>query len=251
MYVDESGDTGLINSPTRYFILTGIVFHELRWTNILSELVLFRKSLRDSKGLKLREEIHAKDFINKPGQLKRIPRNDRVDILKRCIYWLNIQPDTSVFSIIADKEGKSGDIFELAWNALIMRFENTIRNKNFRGPQNPDDRGIILSDNTDGAKLTTLIRKMRHYNPIPNSGSLYDRGYRSIRIHYLIEDPVLRDSSNSLMHQIADVAAYIIRQKYEPNTYMRKKSGHLLYAKLASVALKEASKHNDYGLVEL
>jgi Protein of unknown function (DUF3800) len=31
MYVDESGDPGLNNSPTRYFTLTGMVVHEQRW----------------------------------------------------------------------------------------------------------------------------------------------------------------------------------------------------------------------------
>ena len=31
MYVDESGDCGLQNSPTRYLVLTGLVIHELRW----------------------------------------------------------------------------------------------------------------------------------------------------------------------------------------------------------------------------
>ena len=251
MYVDESGDTGLLNSPTRYFILTGIVFHELRWTNILTDLVSFRRLMRDTKGLKLREEIHANDFINKPGDLMRIPRNERVDILKKCIEWLNCQPDVSVFSVIVDKQGKSSDIFELAWNALIMRFENTIRYKNFPGPQNADDRGIILSDNTDGAKLTKLIRRMRHFNSIPNSGSLFGDGYRNIRLQYLIEDPIMRDSSNSLMHQIVDVTAYMIRQKYEPNSYMKKKAGQTIYRKLENVALKVASKSNDFGLVEL
>lgn len=251
MYVDESGDTGLVNSPTRYFILTGIVFHELRWANILSDLVLFRKALRDTKGLKLREEIHAKDFINKPGALMRIKRNDRVDILKKCINWLNSQPDVSVFSVIVDKHGKNVDIFELAWNALIMRFENTIRNKNFPGPQNSDDRGIVLSDNTDGDKLTKLIRRMRHFNTIPNTGALYGGGYRNMKLQYLIEDPILRDSANSLMHQIADVVAYMIRQKYEPNSYMKKKSGQTMYEKLENVALKVASKSNAFGLVEI
>ena len=29
MYVDESGDAGLVGSPTRYFVLTGLVVHEL------------------------------------------------------------------------------------------------------------------------------------------------------------------------------------------------------------------------------
>jgi hypothetical protein len=36
MYVDESGDSGLINSPTRYFVRTGIVLHDLRWHDALN-----------------------------------------------------------------------------------------------------------------------------------------------------------------------------------------------------------------------
>jgi hypothetical protein len=43
MYVDESGDSGLDNSPTRYFVLTGLVIHELRWRAYLEQMVNFRQ----------------------------------------------------------------------------------------------------------------------------------------------------------------------------------------------------------------
>ena len=59
MYVDESGDIGLSGSPTRYFVLTGLVLHELRWRQTLDELIGFRRELKADFGLKLREEIHA------------------------------------------------------------------------------------------------------------------------------------------------------------------------------------------------
>ncbi|SDF02686.1 DUF3800 domain-containing protein [Sporolituus thermophilus] len=29
LYVDESGDTGIVDSPTRYYVLAGLVVHEL------------------------------------------------------------------------------------------------------------------------------------------------------------------------------------------------------------------------------
>ena len=85
MYVDESGDVGKVNSPTRFFVLSAIVIHELRWRATLSNLLEFRRMLRDNKGLKIREEIHCTDFINKPGDLKRIKRNDRLDIIKNVL----------------------------------------------------------------------------------------------------------------------------------------------------------------------
>jgi hypothetical protein len=102
MYVDESGDCGIQNSPTRYFVLTAIVFHELRWRPVLQSMVGFRKMLRDTKGLKLRDEIHSTHFINKPGDLIRIKRNDRLDIMKKCIDWANAQTDISTFSVVVD-----------------------------------------------------------------------------------------------------------------------------------------------------
>ena len=59
LYVDESGDSGLHCSPSRYFALSGFVVHELRWHETLESIINFRKHLRDTYGLKLREELHA------------------------------------------------------------------------------------------------------------------------------------------------------------------------------------------------
>jgi hypothetical protein len=251
MYFDESGDSGIVNSPTKYFILSAIVFHELRWRSILQSLVSFRRMLRDTKGLKIREEIHSSDFINKPGGLKRIKRNDRVDILKKCVDWVNEQSGMNVFSVAVNKQGKSNDIFELAWNGLFTRFENTIERKNFVGPQNADDRGVVISDNTEGEKLTKLLRKMRHYNPIPNRVDLFHGGYRDMKIQFIIEDPVLRDSQQSLVHQMCDVVAYCARQLYEPNNYMKRKGGNSFYTRLNNVSTKAVTTANNLEIVPL
>lgn len=252
MYVDESGDTGLNGSPTRYFILSAIVLHELRWSDTLESLVQFRRMLRDTKGLKLREEIHANELINKPNQLMRIQRNDRLDIIKKCVDWVNEQPDMNVFSVVVDKHGKSAgtDIFQIAWNTLINRFENTLAYRNFKGPRNSDERGMIIADNTDGLKLRQLVRRMRHYNAIPNNQQFYQQGYRNRRMIHVIEDPVFRDSRQSLILQMNDVLAYCCRQLYEPNSYMRRKGGANFYRRLTDVVVKEVSSKNNYGIVD-
>ena len=74
---------------------------------------------------------------------------------------------------MVDKEQIS---WNLAWNALLMRFENTLSYGNFRGPRNADDKGIVICDNTEGEKLTKLIRKMRHYNTIPHMRRFFSQG---------------------------------------------------------------------------
>ena len=44
MYVDESGDIGPVaKSPTRYFILSAIVIHEMKWRDILHDLAILDK----------------------------------------------------------------------------------------------------------------------------------------------------------------------------------------------------------------
>src|SRR5205807_4620732 len=82
MYVDESGDTGIENSPTKHFALSSLIVHELRWEAVLQQLIGFRRRLRNKYGLKMAEEIHAAAMINKPGPLVRISRNDRLAILR-------------------------------------------------------------------------------------------------------------------------------------------------------------------------
>lgn len=237
MYVDESGDCGLPSngSPTNFFALSAIIIHENKWNSLLQELISFRQNLKTTKGLKMREEIHAIKFINKPGELKRIPRNDRLDILKQCIDWLAVHPDVSVISVVVDKRNKSGEIFELAWERLIQRFENTIQKKNFPGSSPIEERGMILPDNTDNKKLKNLVRKMRRYNFVPNIQSLYGQGYRSMALSYVIEDPFLKDSADSYFHQMVDVVVYFVRQIFEPNAYTRKKGAVTFYNRLKPV----------------
>lgn len=146
MYVDESGDSGLENSPTRFFILSAIVIHELRWKQTLTNLVAFRRDIRDKKGLKLREEIHCNEFINR-----------------------------------RDLFGGSG---------------------------------------------------------------------RNLKLEYIIEDPVFRDSKNSLIHQMNDVVAYCCRQMFEPNNYMKRKGGHRFYKRLENVLINKVSRSGD-GIVRI
>jgi hypothetical protein len=242
MYVDESGDPGTRNSPTRYFVLTGLVIHELRWKETLEELVNFRKSIRDQFGIKLRDEIHAAKLITSPGNLATIKRNDRLAILRKYADLLSEIPDLNIINVVIDKNGRTNDVFEAAWKYLIQRFENTISRRNFPGPANADERGMIFPDSTDVNKLRKLIRKMRQYNPIPNGPS-------NMRLSKIIEDPNFRDSRETYFIQSADVASYLLYQHLAPNAYMKSKSGHNYFFRLDSVLCKHASNTDPHGIV--
>lgn len=249
MYVDESGDPGLVNSPTPIFALSGLVLHELRWRETLDELLAFRKRMRDAFGLKVREEIHAGPFINKPGALVRIPRHDRLAILRHLADAVAALPDLSVISVIVNKAGKPPeyDVHERAWQALIQRFENTVSHRNFPGPGNQDDRGTVYSDGDVSGRLVAMMRRMRRYNPVPSKFG----GYRNLPMTKVIEDPSFRDSRQSLLIQAADLVAYLLYQQEHPNAYMRKVSGRNYYQRLESIFCRHASPGDPQGVVRI
>jgi hypothetical protein len=250
MYVDESGDPGLAGSPCRYYVLSGLVVHELRWRSVLERLLAFRRRMRDAYGLKLREELHAARMINKPGDLVRIKRHDRLAIIREFADQLASIPDVNVINVVIDKQGKdaSYDVFESAWRILIQRLEDTIAHRNFRGPRLIGDRALIFPDDTDNKRLRTLLRRMRFENPIP---SRCGTGVRNLPMAHVIEDPVLRDSEHSYLIQAADLVAFLLYQELAPNGYMRKKGGHNYFARLSPVLCTVASRRDPRGIVRL
>ena len=253
MYVDESGDCGMVGTPTQYFILSGIVVHELRWRTSLERLIDFRRRMRTAYGLKLREEIHAVRFINRrPGELDRIPKHKRLSIIRSFVNELSQIDDISIINVVVDKQAHppTYDVFKCAWQALIQRFENTIRYRNFPGPANADERGILLPDRTDDKKLTQLLRRMRRYNPVPHQVQI-GSGYRDLALQMVIEDPNFRLSQHSFFIQAADVVAYCLLQQLRPNSYMSRNSGTGIFRLLEPRLCRVASTSDPQGIVRL
>jgi hypothetical protein len=252
MYVDESGDCGIRRSPTPFFVLTGLVVHELRWQEYLDSIITFRRRMRDKFGLKLREELHASHLITRPGELRRIPLHFRLEIIRAFAKQLAGMADLNLINVVVHKRSKPPgyDVFGWAWKALIQRFENTLSHRNFSGPANPDERGALFPEHTDDKKLTRLLRRMRRYNPIPNRPQ-FGPGYRNLAIGRIIEDPSFRDSAHSFFVQACDLGAFLLYQRLAPNAFMRKKSAHNYFAILAPVLCKAASTADPDGIVHL
>jgi hypothetical protein len=80
-------------------------------------------------------------------------------------------------------------------------------------------------------------------------------GLRTINdpIQVLIEDPVMRDSRVSYLIQVADCAAFLLKQHIDPSSYMRTSGGKAYFKRLEPVFCKEASRKDaeGYGIVKL
>lgn len=252
LYVDESGDVGLTGSPGRYFVLSGFVVHELRWLQTIDAIIAFRKSLRDRYGLKLKDEIHAQRFIHKPGELARIPKSLRLRILRDTLDFQASLQDVSLLHVAIDKSTKATgyEVFEQAWMCLVQRFHNTIAYRNFPGPQNPQDLGMVIADQTDDKRLRALLRKLRRYNPVPNQPQ-FGGGYRQILLDTLTEDPVPRDSRHSYFIQLCDVNSYFLTQKLAPCGYVKKQGARNYFDRLEPIFCRQAAPADPQGVKRL
>ncbi|HEX8392699.1 MAG TPA: DUF3800 domain-containing protein [Longimicrobium sp.] len=249
IYVDESGDPGLVNSPCRYFELSGLILHELSWRPALQHILRFRQEMRDRFGLKLREELHAARMINKPGALARIKRNDRLTIIRAYADVLACIPGLNVINVVVDKEGKQADygVFECAWTALLERFDTTIAARNFTGPDSGRDRGLLIVDGSGDKRLRQLVRRLRAQNHTPSAR--HRAGNRSLI--RLIEDPVFRNSEDAYLIQAVDLIAFLLYQELVPSGYMRKKSGQNYFSRLEPILCRAAVSRDPRGIVRL
>jgi len=251
MYVDESGDSGNNTQRTRYFVLSGLVIHETAWKSALNQIVSFRRRQKVNYGLKLREEIHAFDLISQtPTSLRRIPRYHRLAIVRHFIDEIETLP-VSIINVVIDKQGKAAtfDVFETAWTFLIQRFENTVTHHNFPGPNAATDFAIVLPDDTNRKKLTRLLRRMRHFNIVPNIQAVFGSGSRNLQLNYVIEDPHYKDSLHSYFCQAADCVAYMLHQELRPNRYIRQKTGRGYFHRLNAALCVHASRTDPRGIV--
>lgn len=249
-YVDESGDPGLVKSPTRFFVLSALVVHELSWRASLDELIEFRRQLKTRYKLRLRDEMHAGKWLQRSSEPKGIAKHDRLEILRRTADKLAQIPNLNLIGVVVDKRGKSNtyDVFENAWKALIQRIENTVLAKNFNTPAKRDDRWILFPDQGATPTLDRLVRKMRKYNPVPSKihpGTSYDNSLKLV-----VEDTNPRDSSRSFFVQSADLCAFLLYQRVAPSKYMRSKGGVNYFKRLAAIQCRVVSPTGD-GVVTL
>lgn len=223
LYVDESGDSGIsLASPVQHFLLAGLVVDAVDLQPLLGDLHHFRQHLAAKYGLLLSEEIHASAFISSPGPVARISLNDRLRILLECVDWCRQRADLQLLTVGMDKrQATTNTVFQDVWRQLLLLFDAHLAHADPAGPT----QGLVFCDNTDGTKLTNLMRAMQRPATAPGVVPVP-------ALHHLIGDPVLWDSRTSYLHQLVDVAAYFAKQLLEPNRRVHDKGAHRYFNRL-------------------
>lgn len=257
MYVDESGDPGLLNpnlpphqQPSVHYILSGLIIPITEWRNYLTAIVEIRRQIRQTYGIPVRSEMKGAALINPRGNphLRHLTRRQRVAVYQDIFHHMVLRmPQARIVNVYADKQNlrypssRNSDLEQRAWTFLIQRFHNFLSKQAF------PSYGIIFADETNEVKLRRLLRKMRVYNPTP---SLYGGYYHAPAVS-IVEDPIMRNSSHSYFIQLCDLVAHSLYRKKQPRGGYRRYNVDRLFDILQPLLLTQASRYDPQGIVYL
>ncbi|OZF00602.1 DUF3800 domain-containing protein [Rhodococcoides fascians] len=201
-YIDETGDTGLIEKGgTNCYALGCVLIDDAQWPAAFDNLLAFRKRLSSSYRINQRWELKANYLIRGGGPLKQLALAPAVRQLvyrghMRIIHELNAR----AFTVVVDKAatGLSGqDCFHMAWETMMNRLERT----------STKERAtlMVIHDEGEDHAVRREFRKARRYL---TAGSAYGTGQIQSKGTLFLEDPVSRASHSSHFIQIADMVAY-------------------------------------------
>lgn len=204
-YVDESGNTGSVaKGGTRTYTLGCVLVPFDAWTERLDYLSAVRRGIRDTYGVRLRDELKANYLLKARGSLVGLGLGDgqRRDIYQRLLRSLNVVA-SGTFAIVIDKEQPGlgdRDPADVAWEYLMQRLR--IRSTNGGHPI------VLVHDDGDRDRVRKIHRRFRRHSWAP--------GGKAVTAPLLVEDPVARDSALSYFVQAADLAAYAAFRRYAP-----------------------------------
>lgn len=223
MYVDESGNYAHRKRGGHYYVLSGIVIHELDLTEI-------ERRVREYKGIYFRSiyedaELHTYDIVNSQGPFSGIDpvtQSLLLDNLFKMIYEMPITIITVVIrKWLIQFYPEEWGVLNTAWTFITERFNSFVSDSNQRNMIK--NKGIIIVDKsskeTDAVATGVIndLRKQRKtsYNPI----------------RHIVEEPLFISSIMSEQMQIADNSAYCTL-KYMTGSHMFQRYWALIYRKL-------------------
>jgi hypothetical protein len=207
-YLDESGDSGLTNTPTRYFVLSCILVNEASWLNTLDSLVGLRRNLRTSYNIPTRPELKSKHLKTGRGPLEQSQLSFamRTGLYRELMQYQAQGLNVKAFSIAIEKQPAHNFGWEpryAAWTFALQRINRFCGNREW---------AMIFPDEGHGYFIRLRLRHMRRYHVVPAHWGPRNISFPTQRI---IEDPNERKSQDSYFIQLADWNAYAThRSKY-------------------------------------
>lgn len=201
-YFDESGDSGhpsLVNTPTKFFVLSAVIFHHDNWFPILNRLITLRRHLRDTHQIPTRPEIKGQDIRPGKGVFRdlSLTHDARLDLYRDLMRFQERElTDVRCFSVAIAKARilkHQMDIRETAWVYALERIDTFC--------QEQKGKAILFPDEGHGPFIKKLLRRLRRHHQVQGH---FGSKVLSCATQQIIEDPNDRQSHDSYFVQLAD-----------------------------------------------
>lgn len=234
-YFDESGDDGLVGSPTSWFVLSCVLLRESDWLNTLDELIKLRRALKASHGIKVRDELKGGDFKRGWGAFSGlgIQRADRWLLYERTLDFYATLP-VQIFGVAINKAGSHARGYQArraAWNFALQRVDTFCKKQPGEG-----ERAMIFPDAGHGAFIRRQLRALRRGNVVKG----FFGGTLVVPTRRIVEDPNDRESHHSYFVQMADLCAFACHRSNHVDP--KPKVPRALWSRLTPVLLTKVNQ---------
>lgn len=213
IYLDESGDPGLQNSPTKHYLIAGFAVHHGSWQGLRTRLQSFRREMADRYGFPATAELHASELLGASPLLHGVCRAHRLLLARQLVYMLSSCPEIRTFAWVT-KKSLSDPVTTVAHQAMSDLTAWTLDGRISVDPPCRHAGFLILHD-------AAPSQPFRQVTPSA----------------WLVGHPVGLSSRDDEMIQVADMIAYLVRQKFAPNRHALKNGYVTLCDKLAANSL--------------
>jgi hypothetical protein len=222
VYIDDSGDE-------HHRCFSALIIHESVWREVRGRIRDFRRDLKTSDAIFITKELHATDFVAGRGRisLEIVTKARRCEIFRETLRFIATLPKIQLINGFSTRAHEY-EVFE----RMMNRVNRTMAEWK--------SHALIICD--EGKDYTGLVRRMSIYNPIASQYGVWPDGSktRNIPTDRLVEDPVFRNSKQSVFIQLADFAAYALFRSEVPLASKAKYGLDLAFQELHPICLRAA-----------
>jgi hypothetical protein len=233
MYVDDSGSLTLSAKAGPYYVLSGIIIHEIHLQEIEKKLRKYKTN--NFVGKYANDEVHVYNIANRKDNFNDIDCQTRTLLLRNLYNTINEMPIT-IICVAIDKHQMQNSFSDWkplasAWIFITERFDRYISQNN----ENLINKGIIIVDKSSPSIDQVATRVINHIRQF---------GSNAQPINHIVEEPMFISSDVSEQMQIADASAYCT-MKYLQNHPVFMKYWYVIHSKLRRAPDGDP---NGYGL---
>ena len=230
IYIDESYDE-------KHYAYSALFIDAFQWNYYFSHVLQWRSQWQQKHDIPLDFELHATKFVGGRGEFpKNRDKSYRAKLFYEAIGQIERMRKIYVINAITSDKKRHMILFE----RMLNRIDRTLDAINAYG--------LLICDEGNENRLTSLVRKMKKQNNIPCSVELYGNlgNTRNVPLQRVIEDPLFKTSKSSYFIQLSDFLAFSLLRNESPtsSTVYQVQSA---FEQLDTVLVKIAFKNDPKG----